>query len=539
MTRGGRVLAILIDVPSILGGIINYFITIFKTLWQSSTGQCCLAIIGFMGLFALFARIGPYLRGPSKTYGTARFGDGADIMSLIPRAGEKHNRLRLGTHMSLLRPSMSLSDKQQESHVFICAPSGKGKTASIIIPGLLREDGHKSLFINDIKRELINRCLGTLQTKGYTCYVLSPTRPQESHRYNPLCHVSSMEDAEDLAACIVDNTGTSVEPFWNNSAKLLLTATILHLRASNPKAPLSEVTEILCGNIEDIMQIIMKSPSRLARNAASSFLSSFPQNPKLAGSVLADMATRLLGLQNPNMVSVTSEDEIDFEEFIDQPTALILSIPASDSRRLRWFSAAFSMQLMSYVTKKAEESPDGRLPRPLAFYLDEFSNMGVIPHFLQHISLVRSAGIAFILAIQNFSQLQNTYGSEGLDTVLAGSATHVVFSGCGQRETEFYSRRMGVHTVRPQAESFKGWNRTDETTTQSEAGRPLMFPDELRTMKADQLIVLSENLPPVRVKMRPYFKQQRLKKRVNLPMVLPYRPIDLEAMDRVIITEVQ
>src|SRR5256884_2797657 len=55
---------------------------------------------------------------------------------------------------------------------------------------------------------------------------------------------------------------------------------------------------------------------------------------------------------------------------------------------------------------------DGRLPRPIAFYLDEFANIGVIPHFLQHISLVRSAGIAFLLAIQNFGQLRTTYRSE-------------------------------------------------------------------------------------------------------------------------------
>ena len=37
--------------------------------------------------------------------------------------------------------------------------------------------------------------------------------------------------------CIVENTGTSAEPFWDNAARLLLTATILHLHTSEPQAP--------------------------------------------------------------------------------------------------------------------------------------------------------------------------------------------------------------------------------------------------------------------------------------------------------------
>ncbi len=58
-------------------------------------------------------------------------------------------------------------------------------------------------------------------------------------------------------------------------------------------------------------------------------------------------------------------------------------------------------------------------------------------------------------------------------------------------------------------------------------------------MKADQLVVLSENFPPVRVKAQPYFHQPHLKKLVNLPAVLPSRPVDTALMDQVIIAEAQ
>src|SRR2546430_15577459 len=199
---------------------------------------------------------------------------------------------------------------------------------------------------------------------------------------------------------------------------------------------------------------------------------------------------------------------------IEKPMAIFLCIPASNSQRLNCLSAAFFIQLMAYLTKQAEHAPDGQLPRPMAFYLDEFANIGVIPHFLQHISLVRSAGIAFLLATQNFGQLRTTYGHEGLETILANTTTHVVFSGCGQVETDYYSRRIGQTTVPSVSLSHQNALDLDPKATQSNASRPLIYPDQLRTMKGDQLVVLSENLPPARVKAKPYFKQPHLKKLV-------------------------
>lgn len=512
-------------------------IALLAQLWLN--GRVALIVIGILFVLAILFDVLRHLVRPrlrKDTYGTAHFAAPREIKALLTSPNDI-TRLLIGTYGRWR--SVGLTHRQQESHVLLCAPTGKGKTSSIILPGLLREDGTRNLVINDVKGELVSKTLGALQQHS-TCCLFSPTRVTESHRYNPLCHVRGMEDAEDLARCIVENTGTSAEPFWDNAARLLLTATILHLHTSEPLAPLSRIADLLCGmGLDEIIQEIMKSPSQLARNVAASFLASLSNNPKLAGSILADMASRLFPLRNPALVAVTSSDDFDFEEMVDKPTAIFLCIPASDSQRLKWLSAAFFMQLMSCLTKRAEHSPDGRLPRPMAFYLDEFANIGVIPHFLQHISLVRSAGIAFLLATQNFGQLRSTYGPEGLETILANTNTHVVFSGCGQVETDYYSRRIGQTTVPSVSLSHQHALDLDPKATESNASRPLIYPDQLRTMEADHLVVLSENLPAVRVKAKPYFKQPHLKKLVNLPAVLPSRPVKTAVKDQEMITEVQ
>ncbi|GCE19555.1 type IV secretory system conjugative DNA transfer family protein [Dictyobacter kobayashii] len=142
-------------------------------------------------------------------------------------------------HLGFYQKKLIALDEQfQESHVLVLAPTGKGKTSRIIIPALLREFGSRSLFINDTKGELVELTAGHLSLYHH-CMVFAPTEPTRSHRYNPLAHVSTMDDAEALAHCLIDNTGTSREEFWNSAPKLLVASAVLHLRVAEPKAPLA------------------------------------------------------------------------------------------------------------------------------------------------------------------------------------------------------------------------------------------------------------------------------------------------------------
>src|SRR5450755_566322 len=456
-----------------------------------------------------------------KTYGTlatTRRREQKTVNNALTVGTPPVSKMHLGVYQKKL---IALDERMQESHVFLLAPTGVGKTSRIIVPALLREYGSRSLFINDTKGELVELTIGHL-AQYHQCFVFAPTEPRTSHHYNPLTHVHDMNDAEALANCPIDNTGTSREAFWNSAPKLLVASTVLHLRTAEPNAPFSRLIDILCGTtLENFEKLFRRSPSPLVKKVATAFFEHVQKNDRLAGSIMVEMLTRFFFFNNPDVREVTSSNDLNFTRMVDSPTVLFLSIPEDEAQRLEPLSACLIMQMMSSMIRRATTSPGRRLPRDFAFYLDEFCNAGIIPKFTKYISTVRSRGIAFILAVQDFGQLRETYGENGRETILANCTTQIVFPGCGLQETRYYSEKLGKTTVRTISQSERGdseWLSTPTRTyTQGETHRDLMTSDELRTMQDGTLLVFISKYHPLLVQNIAYYQDPELLAAVGLP----------------------
>ena len=148
------------------------FIALFAQLWLN--GRVVLIVIDLLFVLAVLFDVLRHLIKPrmrKDTYGTAHFATPREIKALLTNPNDT-TRLLIGTYGRTR--ALGLTHRQQESHVLLCAPTGKGKTSSIILPGLLREDGTRSLVINDVKGELVSKTLGNLQQR-YTCCLFSRT----------------------------------------------------------------------------------------------------------------------------------------------------------------------------------------------------------------------------------------------------------------------------------------------------------------------------------------------------------------------------
>ena len=418
------------------------------------------------------------------------------------------------------RTMIALTEKQQESHVLIVAPSGKRKSSGFFIPALLQERGHRSLIINDVKDELYRLTAGAV-SRYHQVFVFSPTRPERSNGYNPLAHISTSKEARDFARTWVENTGVSAEAFYNDAAKNLITAGVLHLIDTEAAPALAQLADLLATKtLDEIKTILLASSSARARNTANAFLQALDLNPKVSSGILLGTANRFsMLLDSEDYRQATSYDDLDFEALVSggRPTALYINVPASATEDLKPLTSVLLSQIMTYLTKRAEEEPDGRLPRHVVLYLDEFANAGRLPDVEKNLTLVRGAGIAYILAIQDFGQLDQIYGRNIGDTILSGTTTQITLPGVGQREAEYFSNRLGMATVQQRSTGTSTRQggllaRGDVTTstTQSETKRPLMLPEEIRQMPIGQFVMVSDNAAPVLGTFHTYIERPQL-----------------------------
>ncbi|MBO0783329.1 MAG: type IV secretory system conjugative DNA transfer family protein, partial [Ktedonobacteraceae bacterium] len=254
------------------------------------------------------------------------------------------SRLLLGTYQG---KTIALSEQQQESNILLTAPIGAGKTSRMIIPNLLEEQGNRSLFIADVKNELLRTTAGAVR-QHHTVWVVSPTHPERSKGYNPLALIHNIEDAQEFARCWVSNTGKSEEDFWPNAAIQLMTATLMHLRSAEPDAPFSRVADILCHMPYSAMKdTLLNSPSSRARKEITAFFDYMDMNPKLIGSLMVDTGTRFQLLESDQIKALTHTNQIDFRAMTEHPTALYLSIPRRYAQRYQPLLACFMMQMFA------------------------------------------------------------------------------------------------------------------------------------------------------------------------------------------------
>ena len=134
------------------------------------------------------------------------------------------------------------------------------------------------------------------------------------------------------------------------------------------------------------------------------------------------------------------------------------------------------------------------------------------------ISTARYLKIAIFMAIQDFSQLWETYGKEEGKTIRANAGTHLVLGGVDQEVTQYYSEKIGDTTV-PTASQHTSGSGMDEHSswTEGETSRRLIKPEEIRTMEQNLILMIPNALSAMKVKGIPYYEDRLLKALADLP----------------------
>lgn len=465
----------------------------------------------FTIIFIIFAGIGFYKGRKKSEYDTIEHGSSDWCQN-----GEQYRVLSKNNGLILAEENYLPTNKIGNVNVLIVGGSGSGKSSSYSIPNAHQQLG--SYIFTDPKGELYDQTAGYLKENGYEVKLLNLVNPESSDSYNPLFHVKSQLDVDIIASTIVrgqKSENSNADPYWDNMSELLLKSLIYYLIAVRPKEEqnLASCAELVRAANTDggssllsdlINQLPYDHPARM--NYKSVALAS----EKTFQSILSSLQSSLGKFDSKEIADVTSTNTIEFEDIATKKTALY--VVSSDTHTaynflLTIFFSQMIQQLYDFADKRG-----GKLPVPVFFILDEFSNIGQIPDFDKKISTSRSRGISFSVILQNLDQLKNLY-EKSYETIIGNCDTHVFLGSNSYATVEYFSKELGEKTITHNSKSINR-NSKSEKQGYSESdqimARALMTPDELRRMDNNECIIFEKGLKPIKAKKFWWFKKNNM-----------------------------
>ena len=395
--------------------------------------------------------------------------------------------------------------------------SGSGKSASYSKPNAFQMLG--SYVFTDPKGELYDDTAGYLKQHGYEIKVLNLVRPQFSDGYNPLKHISSEIDVDVIANTIVKGQkgeGGSSEPFWDDSAEMLLKALIYYLMATRPEEE---------QNLTSCAELVRAANSNGGSNLLTELMSQLPYDhpartnyksieiapEKTYSSILSTLQSKLGKFDSKEIAELTSTDTIDFADIGNKKTAVYV-ISSDTHTAYDFLLTIFFSQMIQQLYDYADQN-GGSLKVPTYFILDEFANIGKIPDFDKKISTSRSRKISFSVILQNVDQLEAVY-EKSYETIMGNCDTHLFLGSNSYKTLEYFSKQLGEKTIGRDSISInkdKQNHKTGKSVSDQVMARALMTPDELRRLDNDLCIIFEKAIKPIKARKYYYFEHSMAK----------------------------
>ena len=438
-----------------------------------------------------------------------------------------------------LKTTIALVDSD-DVHVLMIGASGVGKTAYFLYPNLEYACASGMSFLAlDTKGDLA-RNYGAIARDiyGYRISVVDlrePTRSDgnnlltlinrymDKHRDNPRdigAKAKAEKYAKILAKTIInpegDNTDRGQNAYFYDSAEGLLASVVLLLSEFlPPEATGGYELRHIASVFKLVQELLMESSSRRGGNQFQELMQLLPADHKakwLAGSaltasdqgmnsIMSTVLSKLNAFLDTELEQVICFDGgIDAELFVRERCAIFLILPEEDATKN--FVASLMIQNLARELFSVANEHGGRLPNRAVFFCDE---LGTMPPFdiLPLFSAGRSRRLTLVPIIQSLAQLEKNYGKEGSE-ILCDNCQDTIFGGFApnSQTAAALSDNLGSRTVLS-GTITKG--RNDDSQSLQMMERPLMSPDELKSMPKGSFVVMKTGTHPMKTKLKLFY----------------------------------
>ena len=488
-------------------------------------------------------------------YGTARFSTKAEIKKTYTKIPFDVENWRKGKNLPKVQGTVvgcrtegkrtyALID-EGDVHTLMVGAAGVGKTAFFLYPNIEAACASGMSFLSTDLKGDVARNYGTIAKKyyGYNVSIIDLRNPTRSDENNMLHLVNKYMDiyksdktnlqakakaekyAKITAKTIInigggDYSSMGQNAFFYDASEGLLASLILLIAEFGDKNERHIVSVFKM--IQDLLTPIAeekkaeKKGQAKPKNGFKILMEKLPDEHKakwLAGSALfaADQAMMSIistALSRLNSF-IDSELEqilcfgtaIDAEKFCNEKSAIFIVLPEEDISKYFMVSLIIQ-QLYREILVIADEN-GGKLKNRVMFYCDEFGSFPKIEGAEAMFSASRSRRISIVAIIQSFAQLDKNYGREGQE-IITDNTQLTIFGGfaLNSQSAEVLSKALGEQTVLSGTVS----HGRDKSQSLQMIGRPLMTPDELKSMPKGQFIVMKTGTHPMISPLKLYFK---------------------------------
>lgn len=419
-------------------------------------------------------------------------------------------------------------------HCLMIGASGVGKTAFFLYPNMeyAFASGMSGLYL-DTKGDLA-RNYGTIAKKYYgyeNIAVIDLRNPTRSDSYNLLTLINRYmdicrDDSENLAArakaekyakilskTIIcqdgDASSYGQNAYFYEAAQGVLTAVILLLAEYLPPTDdHPEERRHIVSVFKLVQELLTSAPGSRGKTLFQVVIDHLPEDHKASwfafsalvtadqamASVMSTVLSRLNGFLDSELEQVLCFDSvIDAETVASEKSAIFLILPEEDPSKN--FMAGLIIQTLARELFYVADQNEGKLKNRVIFFCDE---LGTMPPFdiLPLFSAGRSRKLTLVPIIQSLAQLEKNYGKEGAE-IISDNCQDTIFGGFApnSQTAEVLSKALGEQTVMSGSVS-KGKDSSSQSVQM--IGRPLMTPDELKSLPKGDFIIMKTGTHPMR-----------------------------------------
>ncbi len=356
----------------------------------------------------------------------------------------------------------------------------------------------EQVYVDNAQNELREIC-NTIAPKSKA---QDPTWEEGAQDYLYGCALAMLEDS------LNPELGMTKEKF--NFFNLYKIATF---RDPDADAPFETVRKYLLQGRDEATSNVPNLTSAVINNS-----------PNTTKSYIGVLNGKISFMNDIGISYLTSQSDLNFDDFTSKPTAFYLIIP--DDREERHNLAILCIsQLYRRLVDKTNTYHDKKLPQHVYFILEEFGNIPPIPKFDSMITVARSRNILFEMAVQSYTQLETKYGQEAAKTIIGNCNAQIFFGTDDQNTLDRLSKQCGevqlMHEEKNVTKNDKDKDGKQTSTNTQRTTRALITPYELGQIPFGTSIVKLFRYNPMKLKVTrndqvPFFYKKEAERPVGI-----------------------